>query len=436
MAVLRQHLGLFQTTIYGVGLILGAGIYALIGDAAGMAGNSLWISFVLAAVASVFTGLSYAELSSMYPKAAAEYYFVKNAFKNNFVAFIVGWLTLFVAIISAATIALGFGGYFGDLFGIPILISAVLIIIGLSFVNFFGIRESSSMNGVFTIIEMAGLALVIWIGFTLFGDVEIDYFDAPHGLSGIFSAFILVFFAYIGFENIANIAEEIRNPKKVLPRAIILSISITALVYILVSLSTIRVLGWQELEFSIAPLADVVKKALGPQARIVLSFIALFATANTVLIMLISGSRILYGISKDNALPAIFSIIHRQKKTPWIAVVIIGSLSIMFVFAGDITTIANISVFTIIMVFILANLSLIWLRYKEPNYERQFKSPLNIKKFPVLAALGIITPILGIIQFSLYVISMGMSVVALGALFYFVYNRLSKKSKDNSNQVF
>ncbi|MBI5378001.1 MAG: amino acid permease, partial [Thaumarchaeota archaeon] len=127
MTALKQHLGLFQTTMYGVGLILGAGIYALIGDAAGAAGNSLWISFVLAAVASVFTGLSYAELSSMYPKAAAEYSFVKNAFKNNFVAFIVGWLTLFVAIISAATIALGFGGYFADLFGVPILIAAILV---------------------------------------------------------------------------------------------------------------------------------------------------------------------------------------------------------------------------------------------------------------------------------------------------------------------
>lgn len=428
MTALKQHLGLFQTTMYGVGLILGAGIYALIGDAAGAAGNSLWISFVLAAVASVFTGLSYAELSSMYPKAAAEYSFIKNAFKNNFVAFIVGWLTLFVAIISAATIALGFGGYFSDLFGVPILIAAILVIVGLSFVNFFGIKESSSMNVIFTIIEAAGLVLVIWIGFALFGNTQIDYFSAPHGLSGIFSAFTLVFFAYIGFENIANIAEEIRNPKKVLPRAIILSISITAIIYILVSVSAIRVLNWEELDSSIAPLADVVKKALGPQAQIVLSFIALFATTNTVLIMLISGSRILYGISKDNALPAIFGIIHHQRKTPWIAVIIIGFLSIVFVFAGDITTIANISVFTIIMVFILVNLSLIWLRYKEPNYERPFKSPLNIKKFPILAALGIITPVFGIIQLNPYVISMGIGVVASGALFYFLYNHLSKKS--------
>ena len=155
MAELKRHLGLFHTTMYGVGLILGAGIYALIGDAAGEAGNSVWISFVLAAVSAIFTGLSYAELSSMYPKAAAEYSFVKNAFGNNFVAFLVGWLTLFVAVISAAAIALGFGGYLTQLFQIPIVLGAILIITILTFVNYFGIRESSSMNIIFTIIESA-----------------------------------------------------------------------------------------------------------------------------------------------------------------------------------------------------------------------------------------------------------------------------------------
>lgn len=429
MSELRRHLGLFQTTMYGVGLILGAGIYALIGSATGEAGNSVWISFIFAAVASVFTGLSYAELSSMYPKAAAEYSYAKNAFKNNFVAFLVGWLTLFVAIISASTIALGFGGYFAGLFGAPVLISAILAIVILSFVNFIGIRESSSTNVIFTIIEAAGLGLIIWIGFALFGNSQVDYFDAPHGLKGIFSAFTLVFFAYIGFGNIANIAEEVRNPKKVLPRAIILSISITAIIYILVSISVIRVLDWQELGSSIAPLADVVKKALGPQAQIILSLIALFATTNTVLIMLLSGSRILYGVARDKSLPAIFGIIHQGRKTPWVAVIIIGSLAVAFIFAGDISTIANISVFSIIMVFIVVNISLIWLRLKEPQAERPFKVPLNVKNFPILPVLGIITPIVGVIQFDAYVVLMGIGVVLSGAVFYFIYNRIKKASK-------
>lgn len=426
MAELSRHLGLFHTTMYGVGLILGAGIYALIGDAAGEAGNSVWISFVLAAIASVFTGLSYAELSSMYPKAAAEYSFVKNAFKNNFVAFLVGWLTLFVAIISAAAIALGFGGYLTQLFQIPIVIAAVLIIGVLTFVNYFGIRESSSMNIILTIAEAVGLGIVIWAGMSITG-VQIDYFDMPHGFSGIFSAFTLVFFAYIGFENIANIAEEIKNPKRVLPRAIILAITITAIVYVLVSLSAVRVLDWQALDASFAPLADVIKTALGQEWGFGILVIALFATTNTVLIMLVSGSRILYGVSIDRALPAIFSIIHQKRKTPWVAAIVIGVLAAAFVFIGDIETVANISVFAIIMVFVLVNLSLIWLRYKEPNLERQFRSPGNIGKFPILAALGIITPIFGVLQHDSFVILMGLGVVASGALFWFLYNKIKKE---------
>jgi len=422
MAELTRHLGLFHTTIYGVGLILGAGIYALIGDAAGAAGNSVWISFVLAAVSAVFTGLSYAELSSMYPKAAAEYSYIKNAFRNNFVAFLVGWLTLFVAIISAATIALGFGGYFTQLVQIPIVLAAILVIAVLSFVNFFGIRESSSMNIVFTIIEAAGLAIVIWAGFAITG-VQVDYLQIPHGFSGILSAFTLVFFAYIGFENIANIAEEIKNPKKVLPRAIILAIAITAIVYVLVSVSAVRVLDWQALDASFAPLADVIKKSLGQEWGFGILVIALFATTNTVLIMLVSGSRILYGISSDKALPAIFSAIHQKRKTPWAAVAIIGALSAGFVFVGDIGTVANISVFAIIMVFVLVNLALIWLRYKQPDAERPFRSPVSVGKFPVLAALGIVTPILGLVQLDLFVIVMGLGVVVCGVLFYCVYSR-------------
>ena len=423
MAELKRHLGLFHTTMYGVGLILGAGIYALIGNATGTAGNSVWMSFVLAAISAVFTGLSYAELSSMYPKAAAEYSFVKNAFGNNFVAFLVGWLTLFVAVISAAAISLGFAGYFTQIFQIPIALAAVLIVVVLSFVNFFGIRESSSMNIVFTVIEAAGLGIVIWAGLT-FSGVHVDYLEMPNGFTGIFSAFTLVFFAYIGFENIVNIAEEIKNPKKVLPRAIILAIAITAIIYILVSVSAIRVLDWHALGSSTAPLADVIKKSLGEQWGFGILIIALFATTNTILIMLVSGSRILYGISHDGALPSLFSIIHQKTKTPWIAAMLIGVLSCAFIFSGNIGTVANISVFAIIMVFVLVNLSLIWLRYKEPDLERQFRSPLNIGKFPVLAVLGIITPVLGIMQLDSFVVLMGLGVLASGALFHYIYNRI------------
>ena len=423
MTELKRHMGLFHTTMYGIGLILGAGIYVLIGEAAGIAGNAVWLSFIFGVIAAVFAGLSYAELASMYPKAAAEYVFVKNAFRSNFLAFIIGWLTLFTSIIAAATVALGFGGYFASIFDYPIIISAVLLIGILSFVNFFGIRESSWTNIVFTIIEAAGLALIIYIGFTFTTAEPINYFENPFGISGISLAFVLIFFAFIGFEDIVNIAEETKNPKKVLPRAIILSISITAIIYILVSLSAIRVLSWQELGASLAPLADVAERALGSTGQLTMSLIALFATANTVLIILLAGSRILYGMAVQRSLPLLLGKVHFKTKTPWVAVLVIMLISTIFVFIENIVTVANITVFAIVITFAMVNLSVILLRYREPTLERPFRTPINIGKFPILSLFGVIISAYMIAQFNAYVISVGVGIVAAGALFYVFYSK-------------
>ena len=423
MVELKRQLGLFQATMYGVGLILGAGIYVLIGEATGIAGNTVWISVVMGAIVAAFTGLSYAELASMYPKAAAEYVYVKNAFKNNFLAFIVGWLIIFTAIVSASTVSLGFGGYFAGFYGSPITISAVLLIVVLSFVNFYGIRESSWANIVFTIIEVSGLAFIIYIGFTFTSTTPVNYFENPFGINGIFAAVALIFFAYIGFENIANIAEETKNPTRVLPRALILSISITGIIYILVSIAAISVLNWQDLGESTAPLADVAGRAAGSGAQFGLSVIALFATTNTVLLMLVAGSRILYGMAQQHSLPSLFAKIHARTKTPWIAVFAVMVAAVTFAFVGNIVTVANITVFTIVITFALVNLSLIWLRYKEPNIQRPFKAPFNIGKFPVLSFLGLVTSVAVAIQFDVYVVSVGTGVIGAGALFYVFYRR-------------
>ena len=423
MVELKRQLGLFQVTTYGVGLILGAGIYALIGEAAGIAGNAVWISLVLGAIISAFTGLSYAELASMYPKAAAEYVYIRNAFKNKFLAFIVGWLIIFTAIVSASTVSLGFGGYFTGFSGSPIAVSAALLIVALSFVNFYGIRESSWMNVVFTIIEVSGLALIIYIGFTFTGTSPVNYFENPFGINGIFAAVALIFFAYIGFENIANIAEETKNPTRVIPRALILSISITGVIYILVSIAVISVLNWQDLGQSVAPLADVAGRALGSGGQLSLSVIALFATTNTVLIMLVAGSRILYGMAQQHSLPSFLAKIHARTRTPWIAVFAVMTVAVTFTFVGNIVTIANITVFTIVITFALVNLSLIWLRYKEPAIERPFKVPFNVGKFPVLPFLGLVTSAAVATQFDAYVVSVGTGVIGAAVLFYAFYRR-------------
>ena len=427
MSELKRHMGLFQLTMYGVGLTLGAGIYVLIGEAAGFAGNSMWMSFGLGSIVAIFAGLSYSELTVLFPRAAAEYTFVKNAFKSEFIGFIVGWLTAITSIIVAATVALGFGGYFVQFLDVPITISAILLLGILSVVSFIGIKQSAWMNTIFALVTITGLGIIIFLGFTF--DIDgvvsqpIDYFDSPNGITGIILAFVLIFFAFIGFEDMANVAEEVKKPKKTLPRAIILSILITAIIYILVSLSSIRVLNWEELSQSAAPLADVATRGLGAEGGITMTAIALFATASTVLITLVAGARILYGMSKAGSLPSFFGKIHFKTGTPWIAVIGIFGTSVVFAFIGDIVIVANIVVFAIVITFAMVNLSVILLRYVKPDMERPFRVPLNIGKFPVLPLFGFVITVYMATQFEFEVILVGLGIIGIGSIFFLFYNK-------------
>jgi len=317
--------------MYGVGLILGAGIYVIIGDVAAIAGNAMWISFIVASIIALFTGLRYAELSSIYPKSAAEYVYAKNVFGSHFIALVVGCLIIFVAVVSAATVVLGFSGYFTSIFFPqfnPILV-AIVLILALSFVNFYGISESVWMNITFTFIELIGLLIIILAGFWIGSPSNTNYFEMPDKISGlsepsalfmtgtILGGAGLIFFAYYGFENIVNIADETKNPVKVIPKALLISIAVTSAIYILVAISTSVLVGWKAMSLSEAPLSLAAEKAFGGQGIIILSFIALFATSNTALMMLISGSRIVYGISKEESFPNWHSLkytIYRNQK--------------------------------------------------------------------------------------------------------------------------
>ncbi|MBA4454536.1 MAG: APC family permease [Nitrosopumilaceae archaeon] len=423
MSSLSRHIGLFHLTMYGVGLILGAGIYVLIGEAAGFAGNALWISFILGAIVATFAGLSYSELTALFPRAAAEYVFVKEGFRSNFIGFLVGWLTILTSIIVAATVALGFGGYVKELTDIPIIISALIILGILSFVNFIGIKESAWANTIFAIVTISGLAIIIVVGFSFPVESEIDYFENPFGVSGIVLAFVLVFFAFIGFEDIANVAEEVKRPQRTMPKGIMLSVLITTIIYILVSLASIRIVGWEQLAESSAPLAFVAEQRLGQQGHFILSIIALFATASTILITLVAGARIFYGMARDGSLPSKLGLIHKKTKTPWIAVILILVTAIGFSFIGDIVIVANIVVFAVVVTFAMINLAVILLRYVKPDQERPYRVPVNIGKFPVLPLFGLGATIYMATQFEIEIVLVGLGIIASGAIFYFIYNK-------------
>jgi len=394
---LKRRISLFGVTLYGIGNILGAGIYALIGEVVGHTGNISWLIFIIASVIGALTGLSYAELSAMYPKSAAEFVYTEEAFKIRLLSFLLGWIIIFSGIFSAATVALGFAGYLATLIGISpiilVVIFAVLLIVILSLINFVGIRASTWTNILFTIIEASGLILIIIIGIPYLGSV--NYFVLPIGSSfgSIFSAVALIFFAYIGFEDIANIAEEVKKPARNLPRAIVYSIIVTTVLYCLTAISVVSILPYDEIANSQAPLSSVVSAVLGPTGGIIMSFIALFATANTVLIMMIVTSRMMYGMARDKALPEGLSKVSTKFKTPALAVLVTMILTIIplgLFFFGDISTVAEATVFGVLITFFLVNLSLIVLRKKKPELERPFKLKPNIRWLPIVSLLGCI----------------------------------------------
>ncbi len=384
---LKREISLWQATLTGIGLILGAGIYALIGKASAIAGNGVWISFALSALVAVFTGLSYAELSSVFPKAGAEYVYTKHAFGRK-LAFVIGWLIIISGFVFSATVAFGFAGYFERLFGAPYMLTATILVMLLSLLVFYGIKESVWFAVIATLVETIGLIIVIALGAPYLGSV--DYFEFP-SLAGVFTAAALVFFAYVGFEQISRLSEETKNPKTTIHRATLLSIAVTTVIYILVALAAVSVVDWRVLGSSNAPLAEIASHLLGPNGFVALSIIALFAIANTVLFMMVATSRMIYGMGKSFSHTSVFARIHSKTRTPWVATIITMVFSVVALGFGKIETVANMTDFLIFFVFIVINAAAIKLRYSVEKQEHHFRMPLNIGRFPVIPIFGIIS---------------------------------------------
>lgn len=411
---LKRALGLFEVTAAGIGLIFGAGIYVLIGRAAGLAGNAVWASFLLAALAAVLTGLSYAELSSMYPKAAAAYEYVRRAFGLR-AAFGVGWLVVLSLVVSAATVALGFAGYFADLFQTPRLPVAIGLIAAASLVAFWGIKESAWLAIALTGLETVGLIVVMAVGLPRLGDA--DLLATATGLAGILQATTLIFFAYVGFENIANLAEEARQPERTIPRAIVLAVGVTTVIYTLVALAAVSTLGWRSLAGSEAPLAEVMRSVMGERAADVLSFLALGATANTVLFMLIVAARVMYGMASAGSLPPALARLHPSRRTPWLAVLVAGMGGAGVALAGDLGVTAQLTNFAIIASFAVVNLALIRLRRRRPEERRPFRVPLAVGGVPLPALLGaaLCAYMLSTIALPVALLGLGLAAAGLAA---------------------
>jgi APA family basic amino acid/polyamine antiporter len=414
--MLKRALGLWHITLMSVGVILGAGIYVIIGEAAGLSGTGLWLSFVLAAFVASFTGLSYAELASRFPHAGAEYVYITNTFGRT-LAWITGWLLIVSSVIAAATVAVGFANYFSALFHTSVVLIAIGTLLACGMILIAGIKETAFITILFTVIEASGLIIVIFIGVPYVGSV--NYMDFANGLQGVIEAGVLIFFSYIGFESISRLAEETREPERTIPKAILLSIAITTVIYILVGIAAVSVVPWQDLAQAEAPLGLVAQRAYGDQLFAVLSVIALFSTFNTVLILLLSGSRLVYGIAEYRALPNIFLSVSKKLRTPWFAIISVMLASLCFIFVGDLATIANLTNFTIFIIFFLVNAAVIYLRYKKPVVHG-FKTPLAIGKLPLLPLLGSLTSLFMLINLPIDVLAVGTALVLLGFIVHII----------------
>ncbi|MCG2724318.1 MAG: amino acid permease [Nanoarchaeota archaeon] len=421
---LKKELTLFDAVVYGIGIIIGAGIYALIGKGAGLAGNALWLSFVIGGFVALFSGFSYAELSSAFSKDAAEYNFTKHATRNRMFSFVIGWLTIFAGIAAMATVSTGFAGYFHSLTGLPEIPVAVGLLFFCMVVNLLGLKFSTRLVVLTSIVQVIGLMFVISLGMTYIGKFGMaDIFDFSKGIEGIVAASSLMFFAYIGFEGIANMSEEIRNSKKVVPKALIISIIGATVIYILIAIVSVSMADYGALAVSEAPLALAVSTAsvkLGyaMPTGFLLSIIALFATASTVLIGSIMTSRILYGMREDHSFPESLGYIHPKNNVPYMSVLVTSIFAIVLAAVGNIMLLANLTNFAIFAAFFSVNFSLIILR-TDASFKPKFRAPLSIGNISISAVVGAISCAILLSKSGNTAITYG-SLIMLAGIIYFM----------------
>lgn len=398
VGVLHRSLGLGSLTFYGVGVILGAGIYSILGEAAGVAGEALWWSFLLASLAALLTGLSYAELTTMFPQAGAEYVYLRVAWPQaSWLPGTLGWALVATGVATTATVAIAFAGYASLFVPFPAWVIAAALILAVATLNVIGVREAGRANVVFTLIEAAGLVALILVGARDpdFGRV---WMTAPH--AGVLAGAALIFFAYLGFEEIANLAEEAKRPAVDLPRAILISVAVSTTLYVLVAVASVALLPPARLAASASPLAEAMR-AGAPQLAGLLASIALFATANTALIAMLAASRLLFAMARGGDAPPLFSRTHGPGGTPMPAILLVGVGAIACLPLGGVGAVGSLASLLALVTFAAVNAAVVRLRFTQPAAERPFRVPLHVQRVPLPAAAGLLVVALLLSRFGL-----------------------------------
>ena len=394
---LVRRISLISLIFYGIGDILGAGIYGLVGKAAGIMGNGIWVAFLVSALAAIFTGLTYASLGSRYPRAAGIAYILKKSFGSSFLAYVFGIMVLCSGLVSMATASRAFSGYLIGMIPALSLNGGILVFMGLlTLIVLKGIKESMWANIICTVIELSGLILVIAFGLSFIGDTPLLDFTTETNPTGhfqmplVFSGAILTFYSFIGFEDIMNVAEEVENPQRNLPIGILVAVAVSSVIYMLISIVAVSVIPAAELAKSTQPLVDVMAKAAPWFPAKIFSFISMFAIANTALLNFIMGSRLVYGMSREKLLPKFLGYVSAKTHTPVTAIFVCIAVVLLMAFNGDIAILAKSSSLLLLTGFFMMNLSLIILKRRRSEEKGRFEVPYIVPAFGCVLAITLI----------------------------------------------
>jgi amino acid transporter len=382
---LHRSIGPTQMALYGLGSMLGAGIYGLMGKVAGEVGNAIWLAFLVALVAALLTALSYASLGSRYPRAAGAAYVAERAFGLPMLSFVLGLALVCSGLTSVATQSQVFAANIVKLFGLealPVQALALGFLLILTGIVFRGIRESMWVNVICTLVEAGGLLLVVAVGISYWGSV--DYFALPEARANdiavllIMQGAVLAFFAFIGFEDMYNVAEEVREPERNVPLGLILAMAMAAILYVSVAVTAVSVVPWQELAEAPGPITEVVSRAAPAIPPIVFTLITLFAVANTALVNYITSSRLIYGMARQGLLPAALGKVHAGRRTPHAAIAALFLVLVPLALLGTIAELAAATVLLLLLVFTVVNAALFVLKRRKGEKAGRFEVPLFV----------------------------------------------------------
>ena len=418
---LDRTLGMYSALMISIGTMIGSAIFVLAGTSYATAGPGASLAIFLAGIAAVFTGLSFAELVTVVPKAGGGYVYVKEATGNNIIGFICGWGFWLGYAMSCGLFALGFGNFVHYIFPfIPQMATAYVLVVYVAFTNIRGTKSSGNLQNIITTVLIALLALYVVVG-VFHIDMGNQKPYTPFGMSGVFNAMGFLYMTYIGYGLITTASEEVIEPEKTIPKAILISIAAVIVIKTSVFFIGSGILPWNELVPGVTdtPMIDTAMKIGGRFGGYLFAFAGILATLSSINTAVMASSRTSFAMARDNRLPGIFKTVNRRTKTPVVSIVATSVIVVVAVSIRDLEHISTVTSIFSLTGYSLVNVALIIFRKKSPELERKFRVPF----FPVTPLLGIGVNLFLIIQLAIsdfIALAIALGVIAAGVLYYYL----------------